>query len=175
MSSKKPPVNNKFGIISATYYDQLLNNNIQNLNKTQRSKPRQPFSITRNFILKYNNIYDLGESEYLKEQIRRTILRCKRRLGLETLGSGKHVDVPSGWVEAIYLAQCKGDIQEEALNVLYASLDHAPFDYNQLPVLFFAAESVLYRLCCDAFLKTYLYSVEMKLAKVCLKIFFICY
>ncbi|XP_045140996.1 transmembrane protein 232 [Echinops telfairi] len=166
MSSNIPPVNNKFGVISATYYNQLLNNNFQNLNKTKRSKPRQPFSITRHFILKFNNTCDLGESEYLKEQIRRTILRCKRRLGLRTLGSGKHVDIPSGWTEAIYLAQCKGDIQEEALNVLYASLDHAPFDYNQLPVLFFVAESVLYRLCCDAFLKTYLYSVEMKLAKI---------
>lgn len=59
----------------------------------------------------------------------------------------------------------------EALNMLYASLDHASFDYDHLPALFFLAESVLYRLCCDAFLKPYLYSVEIKLAKVCFKIF----
>lgn len=59
----------------------------------------------------------------------------------------------------------------EALNMLYASLDHASFDYDHLPALFFVAESVLYRLYCDAFLKTYLYTVEIKLAKVCVKIF----
>lgn len=65
----------------------------------------------------------------------------------------------------------------EALNMLYASLDHASFDYDHLPALFFVAESVLYRLCCDAFLRTYLYSLEIKLAKVCFKIFlcFNCY
>lgn len=51
--------------------------------------------------------------------------------------------------------------------MLYASLDHASFDYDHLPALFFVAESVLYRLCCDASLKTYLYSVEIKLVKVC--------
>lgn len=59
----------------------------------------------------------------------------------------------------------------EALSILYASMDHASFDYDHLPALFFVAESILYRLCCDAFIKTYLYSVEIKLSKVCLKIF----
>lgn len=59
----------------------------------------------------------------------------------------------------------------EALNMLYASLDHASFDYDHLPTLFFVAESVLYRLCCDALQKTYLYSVEIKLIKVRFKIF----
>uniref|UniRef100_A0A2K6UV83 Transmembrane protein 232 n=1 Tax=Saimiri boliviensis boliviensis TaxID=39432 RepID=A0A2K6UV83_SAIBB len=89
-----------------------------------------------------------------------------RKLGLKTLGSGKHVHLPAAWTEVIYLAQCKGEIQDEALNMLYASLDHAPFDYDHLPALFFVAESVLYRLCCDASLQTYLYSVELKLAKI---------
>jgi hypothetical protein len=51
--------------------------------------------------------------------------------------------------------------------MLYASLDHASFGYDQLPALFFVAESILYRLCCDAFKKTFLYSVEIKLTKVC--------
>ncbi|KAG8505670.1 Transmembrane protein 232, partial [Galemys pyrenaicus] len=96
---------------------------------------------------------------------RKNILRCKRKLGLKTLGSGKHVHLPTAWISVIYLAQCKGEIQDEALNILYASLDHASFDYDHLPALFFVAESVLYRLCCDAFQKTYLYSVELKLTK----------
>ncbi|KAM6224305.1 transmembrane protein 232 [Rhynchocyon petersi] len=132
---------------------------------------RPSFLITREVILKFNRTQDLREKEYLKKQIRTNILRCKRRLGLKTLGSGKHVHVPAGWIEAIYLAQCKEDIQEEALNMLYASLDHASFDYDQLHVLFFIAESVLYRLCCDAFLTTYLYSVEIKLVKICYLVF----
>ncbi|XP_006876873.1 PREDICTED: transmembrane protein 232-like, partial [Chrysochloris asiatica] len=139
----------------------------------------QPFLITRELILRYNHTQNLREKEYLREIIRKNILRCKRKLGLKTLGSGKHVNISTGWIEATYLAQCKGDIQEDALNMLYASLDHAPFDYDQLPALFFVAESVLYRLCCDAFIKTYLYSVEMKLAKigylVFLRLFIFCF
>ncbi|KAM5261714.1 transmembrane protein 232 isoform 2-T3 [Hipposideros larvatus] len=55
--------------------------------------------------------------------------------------------------------------------MLYASVDHVSFDYDHLPALFFVAESVLYRLCCDAFLKTYLYSVEIKLSKICYLVF----
>ncbi|XP_021573627.1 transmembrane protein 232 [Carlito syrichta] len=55
--------------------------------------------------------------------------------------------------------------------MLYASLDHASFDNDHLPALFFVAESVLYRLCCDAVLKTYLYSVEIKLAKIAYLVF----
>lgn len=84
-----------------------------------------------------------------------------------------------------WIARCKHSMQKakvnfsvtnfvfihvsEALNMLYASLDHVSFDCDQLPTLFFLAESVLYRLCCDAFKKEYLYSVEIKLVKVCFK------
>ncbi|EPQ07915.1 Transmembrane protein 232 [Myotis brandtii] len=89
----------------------------------------------------------------------------RRKLGLSTLGTGEHVHLPTTWIEISYLAQCKGQIQDEALNVLHASLDHASFYYDHPPALFFLAESILYRLCCDAFLKPYLYSVEIKLAK----------
>ncbi|XP_007945789.1 transmembrane protein 232 [Orycteropus afer afer] len=171
MSSKKPPVINKFGVISSSHYEKLLKWNGQSSSKSRSNKSKPLFSVTKGFILKFNCTQDLGEKEHLKEQIRKIILRCKRRLGLKTLGSGKHVYIPIGWIEATYLAQCKGDIQEEALNMLYASLDHASFDYDQLPALFFVAESVLYRLCCDAFLTTYLYSVEMKLAKIAYLVF----
>ncbi|XP_010805963.1 transmembrane protein 232 isoform X4 [Bos taurus] len=79
---------------------------------------------------------------------------------------GRHVHLPDAWTQVVYLAQCRGEVQDEALNMLYASLDHAVFDCDHLPALFFVAESVLYRLCCDAFQKAYLYSVEIKLAKI---------
>ncbi|XP_028611539.1 transmembrane protein 232 isoform X4 [Grammomys surdaster] len=130
------------------------------------SKTWPSFSITKEFILRFNYTDNPAEEEELLEQAKKLIVRCKRKLGLKTLGSGKHVHLPTAWAEVIYLAQCKGEIQDEALNMLHASLDHVSFDYDQLPALFFLAESVLYRLCCDAFVKGYLYSVEIKLMKI---------
>ncbi|KAM5168798.1 transmembrane protein 232 [Callospermophilus lateralis] len=124
------------------------------------------FPISANFILKFNQTQDPAEENKLLEHARKNILRCKRKLGLKTLGSGKHVHLPAAWVEVMYLSQCKGEIQEEALNMLHASLDHASFDCDHLPALFFLAESVLHRFCCDAFVKVFLYSVEIKLAKI---------
>ncbi|TKC48041.1 hypothetical protein EI555_014068, partial [Monodon monoceros] len=125
-----------------------------------------PFSITKESILRPNQTKNPKEEEELLDIARKNLIKCKRKLGLKTLGTGRHVHLPMTWTEVVYLAQCKGEIQDEALNMLYASLDHATFDYDHLPALFFVAESVLYRLCCDAFLKTYLYSVEIKLAKI---------
>ncbi|XP_052049298.1 transmembrane protein 232 isoform X2 [Apodemus sylvaticus] len=161
----KPPVVNKFGVISSTYHEELLKSNFESANRRKCQKPKPSFSITKEFILRFNHTDNPAEEEELLEQARKLIVRCKRKLGLKTLGSGKHVHLPTVWAEVIYLAQCKGEIQD-ALNMLHASLDHVSFDYDQLPALFFLAESVLYRLCCDAFMKGYLYSVEIKLVKI---------
>uniref|UniRef100_A0A8D2D9V6 Transmembrane protein 232 n=1 Tax=Sciurus vulgaris TaxID=55149 RepID=A0A8D2D9V6_SCIVU len=147
------------------YYEELFNFYIQSLRR-KSDFSRSLFPINANFILKFNHTQDPVEEKKLLEQARKSILRCKRKLGLKTLGSGKHVHLPSAWVEVMYLAQCKGEIQEEALSMLYTSLDHASFDYDHLPALFFLAESVLHRFCCDAFVKVFLYSVEIKLAKI---------
>ncbi|XP_041487828.1 transmembrane protein 232 isoform X2 [Microtus oregoni] len=166
MPVHKSPVINKFGVISSTYHEELLKSNSESANRKKGHKPRPSFSITKEFILKFNHTQNPVEQEELLEQARRLLLRCKRKLGLKTLGTGKHVHLPTAWAEVIYLAQCKGEIQDEALNMLHASLDHVPFDYDQLPALFFLAESVLYRLCCDAFLKGFLYAVEIKLVKI---------
>ncbi|KAM7339793.1 hypothetical protein ACRRTK_000408 [Alexandromys fortis] len=166
MPVHKSPVINKFGVISSTYHEELLKSNSESANRKKGHKPRPSFSITKEFILKFNHTQNPVEQEELLEQARRLLLRCKRKLGLKTLGTGKHVHLPTAWAEVIYLAQCKGEIQDEALNMLHASLDHVPFDYDQLPALFFLAESVLYRLCCDAFMKGFLYSVEIKLVKI---------
>ncbi|CAH6792009.1 Tmem232 [Phodopus roborovskii] len=166
MSVYKSPVMNKFGVISSTYYEKLLKANLESANRKKDHKPKPSFSITKEFILKFNCTENPSEQEELLEQARKLLIRCKRKLGLKTLGSGKHVHLPTAWEEVIYLAQCKGEIQDEALNMLHASLDQVSFDYNQLPALFFLAESVLYRLCCDAFMKRFLYSVEIKLLKI---------
>uniref|UniRef100_G1RKN6 Transmembrane protein 232 n=1 Tax=Nomascus leucogenys TaxID=61853 RepID=G1RKN6_NOMLE len=166
MPVNKSPMINTCGGISSPYHEELWKLNFQHLSGERGHKSRPTFSITKEFILRFNQTQNSKEKEELLELARKIILRCKRKLGLKTLGSGKHVHLPAAWTEVIYLAQCKGEIQDEALNMLYASLDHASFDYDHLPALFFVAESVLYRLCCDASLKTYLYSVEIKLAKI---------
>uniref|UniRef100_UPI002444DAE8 transmembrane protein 232 n=1 Tax=Nyctereutes procyonoides TaxID=34880 RepID=UPI002444DAE8 len=166
MPVNKSPTTNKLGVISSSYHEKLLRLNFQNLRKRRNKKSNPSFSITKEFIVRFNQTENPKEKEELLDLARKNILRCKRKLGLKTLGSGNHVHLPTAWMEVIYLAQCKGEIQDEALNMLYASLDYASFDYEHLPTLFFVAESVLYRLCCDAFQKTYLYSVEIKLTKI---------
>uniref|UniRef100_A0A8C3HJN7 Transmembrane protein 232 n=1 Tax=Chrysemys picta bellii TaxID=8478 RepID=A0A8C3HJN7_CHRPI len=125
-----------------------------------------PLEITEKFIQKFNDATNPQDKEDLLELAKKMLARCKRRSGLGTLGSGKHVDLPVAWTEAIILAQCKGEIQEEALDILLISLDHAPMNPEHVPVLFFIAESILYRICCDAAQKSYLYSSEIKLSKV---------
>lgn len=166
MPVSKSPVINKFGIISSSYHEELLKSTSQSATRKKSHKPKPSFSITKEFILRFNHPQSPAEKEELLEQARRLLIRCKRKLGLKMLGSGKHVHLPTAWAEVIYLAQCKGEIQDEALNMLHASLDHVSFDCDQLPALFFLAESVLYRLCCDAFMKGFLYSVEIKLLKI---------
>ncbi|XP_054108047.2 transmembrane protein 232 isoform X2 [Callithrix jacchus] len=166
MPVNKSPMINTYGGISSPYNEERWKLNCQHLSGGKSHKSRPKFSVTTEFILRFNQTQNSKEKEELLELARKIIIRCKRKLGLKTLGSGKHVHLPAAWTEVIYLAQCKGEIQDEALNMLFASLDHAPFDYDHLPALFFVAESVLYRLCCDASLQTYLYSVELKLAKI---------
>ncbi|XP_019479650.1 PREDICTED: transmembrane protein 232, partial [Hipposideros armiger] len=171
MPIKKSPMTNTSGAVSSSYYENILRSHFQNLRKRRSDKSKPPFSITEEFILRFNHTKNPKEKEELLDLARKHILRCKRKLGLKTLGTGKHVNLPTAWTEVIYLAQCKGNVQDEALNMLYASVDHVSFDYDNLPALFFVAESVLYRLCCDAFLKTYLHSVEIKLSKICYLVF----
>ncbi|CAK6444420.1 unnamed protein product [Pipistrellus nathusii] len=166
MPFKKSPVTDIFGIIAPSYKEKVSRFNLQEKKKKRSDKSKPPFSITAEFILRFNETKNLKEKEKLLDLARKILLKCKRKLGLSTLGTGKHVHLPTTWIEVSFLAQCKGEIQDEALNILYTSLDHASFYYDHPPALFFLAESVFYRLCCDAFLKPYLFSVEIKLAKI---------
>ncbi|XP_036164226.1 transmembrane protein 232 [Myotis myotis] len=166
MSVKKSSVTDIFGVIAPSYKEKVLRFNLQKVKKKRSDKSKPPFSITAEFILRFNQTKNPKEKKKLLDLARKILLKCKRKLGLSTLGTGEHVHLPTTWIEISYLAQCKGQIQDEALNVLYASLDHASFYYDHPPALFFLAESILYRLCCDAFLKPYLYSLEIKLAKI---------
>ncbi|KAM9095274.1 transmembrane protein 232 [Sarcophilus harrisii] len=166
MPYTRVPIINRFGIISTSYHEELLKHSAKNITKNTIEKPKKALLITKEFIKKFNDSENLEDERLLQDQARKMLFRCKRRLGLSSLGVGKHVDIPAAWIEAIYLAQCKGEIQEEALNMLCASLDHASLHCSHLSTLFFIAESVLYRICCDASQKSYLYSSEIKLIKI---------
>ncbi|XP_023473657.1 transmembrane protein 232 isoform X7 [Equus przewalskii] len=120
----------------SSFPETLLRFNFQDLRKTGSNTSKPLFSVTKEFIRRFNQTKNPKEKEEILEQARKNILRCKRKLGLGTLGAGRQVHLPTAWTEVVYLAQCKGEIQD-----------------------------VLYRLCCDAFLRTYLYSLEIKLAK----------
>nr|XP_014698627.2 transmembrane protein 232 isoform X2 [Equus asinus] len=121
----------------SSFPETLLRFNFQDLRKTGSNTSKPLFSVTKEFIRRFNQTKNPKEKEEILEQARKNILRCKRKLGLRTLGAGRQVHLPTAWTEVVYLAQCKGEIQD-----------------------------VLYRLCCDAFLRTYLYSLEIKLAKI---------
>ncbi|XP_025046182.1 transmembrane protein 232 isoform X2 [Pelodiscus sinensis] len=167
----KVPVIHRFGILSNRQHKELQKEFLRKYfpshsYEIRHDKPLNPLEITENFIQKFNDATNPQDKKDLLELAKKMLARCKRRSGLGTLGSGKHVDLPVAWTEAIILAQCKGEIQEEALDILLISLDHAPMNPEQVPVLFFIAESILYRICYDAAQKSYLYSSEIKLSKV---------
>ncbi|CAM4563041.1 transmembrane protein 232 [Caretta caretta] len=167
----KVPVTHRFGILSNRQHKELQKELLRKYlpshsYEIHSNKPTNPLEITEKFIQKFNDATNPQDKEDLLELAKKMLARCKRRSGLGTLGSGKHVDLPVAWAEAIILAQCKGEIQEEALDILLISLDHAPMNPEHVPVLFFIAESILYRICCDAAQKSYLYSSEIKLSKV---------
>ncbi|XP_043853216.1 transmembrane protein 232 [Dromiciops gliroides] len=166
MPVTRVPIINRFGVISTSYHEELLKHSSKSINEVNIEKPRKPLLITKEFIKKFNDTENPEEKKHLQDQAKKMLFRCKRRLGLSSLGVGSHVDLPAAWTEAVYLAQCKGEVQEEALNMLCTSLDHASLNYSHLTTLFFIAESVLYRICCDASQKSYLYSSEIKLTKI---------
>merc|ERR1719454_2867181 len=94
------------------------------------------------------------------------LLRSKRRCGLSTQGEGDHVNLAVAWSELTVLAQCKGKLQEDCLNILCTSLNHAPLLEENVPTLFFLAESSLYWLQTDVAKQQYLRAAEIKLLKM---------
>ncbi|KAJ7335710.1 hypothetical protein JRQ81_013651 [Phrynocephalus forsythii] len=166
----KVPVVHRFGIVSHDEHQKLQQRLLakylkENYVKSKKQKPKNPLELTEEFIEDFNESLETEKKEALIELAKKMLARCKRRLGLSTLGCGKYVDLPLAWTEAIMLAQCKGNISEEALGVLIMSLDHAPVTADHIPVLFFLAESILYKLCHDVVQKPYLFSCEILLYK----------
>ncbi|XP_060092547.1 transmembrane protein 232 [Heteronotia binoei] len=168
----KEPVVRFFGVVSNSEHEKLQWKLWKKYlsDFPARSKPKtvqkNPFQLTEEFIEDFNDSVQTDDKEEFIELARKMLARCKRRSGLRTLGCGKHVDLPVAWTETIMLSQCKGEIQEEALDILLISLDHAPVSPDHIPPLFFVAESILYRICYDSVQKPYLLSCEIKLAKL---------
>ncbi|MGH0172660.1 UNVERIFIED_CONTAM: hypothetical protein FKN15_063627 [Acipenser sinensis] len=168
----KIPVVHRFGIGSQGQQLELQKRifkkaqEIEDVNKEKDAVHRNLFEITEEFIQYFNNAQEPAEQEYFVDLARKILNRTKHRAGLSSLGSGYHVDLPLAWSELLLLALCRGKIQEESLDVLLVSVDHAPFNPEQLPVLFYIAESILFWVCSDTVHKPYLYTCEVKMLKL---------
>ncbi|XP_061479775.1 transmembrane protein 232 [Rhineura floridana] len=172
----KVPVLHRFGIVSHEEHRKLQQRLLAKYLKEASPTPKKgkhlnPFELTEEFIGDFNYALKTERKEKFIELAKKMLARCKRRSGLSTLGSGKYVDLPVAWTEAVMLSQCKGEIHEEAVEILLISLDHAPIVPDHIPVLFFIAESILYKLCYDSVAKPYLFSCEIKLSKLGFLIF----
>ncbi|KAG8456318.1 hypothetical protein GDO86_002199 [Hymenochirus boettgeri] len=162
----KIPVVQKFGIISVKYHHALQQSLLKKSEiHSENRKSNRPLEITEEFIEQFNSAEDLEEKKHLLDIAKKILHRCKRRSGFNSKGSGSHVDVNLAWTELILLAQCKGRIQE-GYDVMLISMDHAHFNQDHIILLFFVAESVLYRICCDSAQRPYLCSSEVKISKL---------
>ncbi|XP_060593523.1 transmembrane protein 232-like isoform X2 [Ruditapes philippinarum] len=172
MPITKIPIVHKFGIISHTQrlelQERLLKQSyIQTLKSQKVLVPtRNPLEVSEDFVQEYNNAKDFDEKEKLEQSAQKMLERSKRRAGLKDGGVGKHVNLPMAWTELAQLAQCRGKIQEECLDVLIISLDQSPLEKYHIPALFFLAETMLYWLRTDAVHQPYLRTGEIKLLKM---------
>ncbi|XP_070599039.1 transmembrane protein 232 isoform X2 [Erythrolamprus reginae] len=167
----KVPMHYNFGIVShdehAKLHDRLVTQYMEKELAELKRKPRgNPFELTEEFVENFNKALETETKEAFIDLAKKMLIRCKRRLGLSVLGCGKYVNLPVGWTEAIMLSQCKGEISEEALEILGISLDHAPIAPEHISILFFVAEGILYKICYDAAQKPFLFSCEIKLLKL---------
>ncbi|XP_059405830.1 transmembrane protein 232-like [Carassius carassius] len=110
---------------------------------------RNPFETTEGFIERYKQAQDCKEQEQYENLAKQFLSRCKRRAGFTSGGEGKHVDLPGAWTQLLLLSSCSGKVRNDSLDVLVVSLDHAPVDADQIPVLFHLAESAQCFLCSE--------------------------
>ncbi|XP_041358680.1 transmembrane protein 232-like isoform X2 [Gigantopelta aegis] len=169
MPITKIPIVHKFGIISHSQrlelQERLLKQSYLQSLKTRKAvvSNRNPLEVSEEFVLQFNSAKDLSEIEKLEEVARKMLERTKRRAGLKEFGVGHHVNLPLAWTEMAQLAQCKGKIQEDCLDVLIVSLDVSPVEKYHIPALFFLAETMLYWLRTEAVRQPYLRTSEIKL------------
>ncbi|XP_073533565.1 transmembrane protein 232 [Phyllobates terribilis] len=163
----KIPVIQKFGIISTKYHNELQKKLLEKTEEHVKNKcKRKPLEVTEEFIKQFNAAEELVDQERMLDTARKILHRCKRRSGFNLKGSGHCGNLQHSWTELILMVQCTGKIEEEALDILILSIDQAELNPEHISVLFFIAESVLYRICCDVAQKPYLLTSEVKLVKL---------
>lgn len=173
MPITKVPVVNKFGIISEKQRleiaERLRRKSFLNSNIVRQSflAHKNPLEVNVEFVQKYK---DAGTEVYQQKYQTlafKMLTRIQRRVGLNSFGIGKHVNLPVAWRELAQLLECTGTIQEECLHYLLLSLGQAPIHANQLVSLLFLAETLLYLLRTESLEQQFLRSTEIKLLKVC--------
>ncbi|XP_053555706.1 transmembrane protein 232 [Bombina bombina] len=162
----KLPVVQRFGIISTKYQLDLQKRFLEKNEQPVKKSPRRPLEISEEFIEQFNNAADSDEQERMLDLAQKILHKCKRTSGLNSKGSGNHVNLHLAWTELILLARCKGKIQEEALDILFVSMDNANIEQEHVDLLFFMAETVVYRICSDSSQMPKLYSSDIKLLKL---------
>lgn len=173
MPITKIPIIHKFGIISHSQrlelQERLLKQSYLQSLQSQKAlvkSSKNPLEVSEEFIRNYNSSQDLEDREKYEVTAHKMLERAKRRAGLRKCGTGPFVNLPMAWTELAQLAQCKGKIQEECLDVLITSLDQSPLEKYHIPALFFLAETMLYWLRTDAVHQPYLRTGEIKLLKM---------
>ncbi|XP_062334961.1 transmembrane protein 232 [Osmerus eperlanus] len=164
------PVVRRLAIISQTHKADLQKRLLSEREKIRTTKHfttvRNPFEITEQFITKYNLSYGSDEQEKYVEQAKQLLIRSQRRAGLKCMGEEEYVELPLAWTELLLLGVCLGKIQNDSLDSLLMSLDHAPVQAQHIPSLFYLAESVLYWVCSDTAQKPSIYTCEVKMLKL---------
>ncbi|XP_033108133.1 transmembrane protein 232-like isoform X2 [Anneissia japonica] len=172
MPITKVPIVHKFGIISHSQREELqerlMKQKFLGAQKSSREIPttRNPLELTEEFIHKFNAATDFEAKEELEEVAFKILARAKRRVGLKDASKGSHVDLPKAWSELSVLAQCRGKVQEECLDVMIISLNQAPLSPNNINCLFYLGETTLYWLRTDAMNQPFLRIGEIKLLKM---------
>ncbi|XP_030623697.1 transmembrane protein 232 [Chanos chanos] len=111
-------------------------------------------------------LFERKEGRNEMAQKKTVIARCQeRRAGLRSMGVGPNVELPRAWIDLLSLGLSCDKIQNESLDALLMSLDQAPVLEDQIPALFFLAESVLLQMCNDTSRKSRLYH-DIKILKI---------
>uniref|UniRef100_A0A9J7Y474 Transmembrane protein 232 n=1 Tax=Cyprinus carpio carpio TaxID=630221 RepID=A0A9J7Y474_CYPCA len=168
----KIPIKHYLGIVSLSQQEDFKKRFRKRAEETDTATNatdvrRNPFETTEGFIGKYNHAQGCKEQEQYENLAQQFLSRCKRRAGFTSGGEGKHVDLPGAWTQLLLLSSCNGKVRNDSLDVLVVSLDHAPVDADQIPVLFQLAESAQYFLCSETTLLDQPCSYEMKMLQLC--------
>ena len=142
MPVDKIKVQHKFGIISHNHRQNLLERISAPATPTKSSRKPIPCEISHDFILSYNNADPLSR-EKLDIQAEQLLQRVKRRAGILSGGTGRHVHIPRSWVELTLLARCRGHFRDEVLEALLASMITASPSIDNIPSLFLVCETVI--------------------------------